>query len=47
MKFLMTYDSKDKVEGRKKWEKELSEEWDVFRRYLENDYKASVRAGKE
>jgi len=47
MKFLMTYDSKDEVEGRKKWEKELSEEWDVFRRYLEDDYKASLRAGKE
>jgi hypothetical protein len=47
MKFKISYDSKDEVDDRKKWEEEVSEEWDVFRRYLENDYKASLRAGKE
>lgn len=44
MKFRMTYESEDEVADRKKWENELSEEWDIFAGYLEKDYKESIRA---
>jgi len=47
MKFRMSFDSKDEVEDKKKWEKEVREEWDAFARFLENDYKVSLRAGKQ
>jgi hypothetical protein len=47
MKFQISFDSKDEVEDRKKWEKEVGEEWDIFRRHLEKDYKESLRAVKK
>jgi hypothetical protein len=46
MKFRISYDSKDEVEDKKKWEKDGSEEWDIFRTHLENDYKDSLQAVK-
>jgi hypothetical protein len=47
MKFQISFDSKDDIDDKKKWEKEGSEEWDIFRTHLENDYKQSLRAGKK
>jgi len=47
MKFHLSYDSKDAVEDPKKWEKDASEEWDIFRDYLERNYKASLHAEKQ
>jgi hypothetical protein len=46
MKFQISYDSKDEVEDRRKWEKEASEEWDIFRTHLEKDYKESLKSNK-
>jgi hypothetical protein len=47
MKFQIVYESKDEVEDRKKWEKEVTAEWDVFGRYLQDDYKKSLQPGKK
>lgn len=47
MKFQISFDSKEEVQDRKKWEKEVDEEWDIFRTHLENDYKESLHAGKK
>ena len=47
MKFQIGYESKDEVEDRKKWEKDATEEWGIFRRYLEKDYKDSLQAARQ
>jgi hypothetical protein len=41
MKFHITHGTKDEVEDKKKWEKEVTEEWEIFARHLETDYKES------
>lgn len=46
MKFSISYDNRDDVPDKKKWEKDVDEEWDTFARYLEDDYKASLHASK-
>jgi hypothetical protein len=47
MKSTLTYDSKDDVEDRKKWEKDVDEEWNTFASYLEKDYKEAQHASKQ
>lgn len=47
MKFHVTFDSKDEIEDKKKWEEDVAEEWDTFGEHLEKDYKASLEAAKE
>jgi hypothetical protein len=46
MKFRISYDSKDDAPDKKKWEKDVDEEWDTFAGYLENDYKTSLHTSK-
>lgn len=46
MKFQISYSGKNEVEERKKWEKEVGEEWEIFRRHLEDDYRESIRPKK-
>ena len=46
MKFRISYDSKDEAPDKKKWEKDVDEEWDTFASHLENDYKASAHASR-
>lgn len=45
MVFQVTYDNRDEVEKKRKWQKETRELWDIFGRYLEKDYKASISRG--
>jgi hypothetical protein len=47
MKFQIGFESKDEVEDKKKWEKEVTEEWEIFGRHLENDYSESLHSGKK
>jgi len=47
MKFQITFNSKDEVDNRKKWEKAVTEEWDIFGRHLQDDYKESLHTGKK
>ena len=47
MKFKVSYDSKEDVSDKKKWEKEVAEEWQTFADHLEKDYRESMRAAKE
>ena len=47
MKFQISFDSKEEVEDKKKWVKEVREEWGIFRTHLENDYKAYLQSGKK
>lgn len=44
MKFHKTFDSKNEVEDKKKWEKDVDEEWNTFAEHLEKDYKTSLKA---
>lgn len=46
MKFRVSYESKDEVEDKKKWERDASDEWDTFARYLEKDYTSSPQTDK-
>lgn len=47
MKFKISYDSKDDAPDKKKWEKEVAEEWQTFADYLQKDYKGSLHVAKE
>lgn len=47
MKFKVAYESKDEVVDTDKWEKEVSDEWNIFAERLEKDYKESLSAVKK
>ena len=47
MKFDITYESKDDIPDRKKWQKDVDEEWATFASYLEKDYKDSLHASEK
>jgi hypothetical protein len=40
MKFVVTYDSKDEVEDKDEWEADGMKEWKIFKKVLEDDFKA-------
>jgi hypothetical protein len=42
MVFHMTYDDPRQVVDKEQWEKEALEEWGIFSKFLESDYKASI-----
>jgi hypothetical protein len=41
MIFQLSYDDPKDVRVKKEWEKEVNEEWDIYGKYLEEDYKKS------
>ncbi len=43
MVFSVTYDKGEEVTSRREWEKEVQQEWKIFARYLEKDYKSSLQ----
>ena len=47
MKFWLSFDSKEHFQDKKEWEKESSEHWDTYAKYLEKDYKDSLAAAKK
>jgi hypothetical protein len=40
MKFVVTYDSKGDVEDKDKWEEDGVKDWKIYKRALEDDFKA-------
>ncbi len=43
MRFRISYEDKHDAPDKKKWEKDVDEEWETFASHLEKDYKASIR----
>jgi hypothetical protein len=46
MVFRVTYDKGEEVTPRREWEKGGQQEWKIFRRYLEKDYKSSLQQAR-
>ncbi len=43
MKFTVSYDTPKAVESRKSWEADAKADWDSYGKYLERDYRKSLR----
>lgn len=43
MEFRITYDSKHDAPDKKKWEKDVDEEWESFASHLEDDFRTSLQ----
>lgn len=46
MVFRVTYDKGEEVTGRREWEKEGQDEWKIYAKNLEKDYKSSLQQTK-